>query len=525
MGETWLISVDTDRIKEFVYGSRKLRHIRAASSMLTDFDGTLKTKLAVEAGLNVIYMAGGSGVFEADSKTRVDTFKSLVLKEIAKRFDDRLSVTVVSSTFSTEAIASDLGSCFRTLAQKVRERKSNRQLDPRTLLRFPFIEICRHCGEPAVKSVVEDEDEVAVCRLCETKQLHIPHLKKSDREFLEELYGSADELFLPRDFGELAQNSGTGKSLGYIYADGNQMGNILRNLKTKSDYIVFSDTVTRAMRDSVRESILQLCPKPPSNGMVPFIPLLCGGDDLILVCLPEQALQFATIVSKTFWDKTQEGLGSLSSKGAGSPRGISLSVGVVVAPASFPILNVHEMAEQLLKNAKRKSFTYWKTHRDEESGAVDFHIMNTGYSSTIKEYRSVFGFHRSPAHEGAREAEKLACIWERPYIRADLDRMIGIGQRLARIPGSRRQELLQAILTSRQEAMTAFLRTMGRIEDESQRNALSDVFEGVPSGDRGILPWRKPAGDIAGTCWTTPLTDALEITDLVAPAHTPEEAD
>src|SRR2546423_6532466 len=74
-----LVAFDTDHIKEYVFGTDKLKEIRGASSLLDRLNRREMEEVAWNHGIQIttIYTNGGVGLFVVDSN-RAHEFKLLV---------------------------------------------------------------------------------------------------------------------------------------------------------------------------------------------------------------------------------------------------------------------------------------------------------------------------------------------------------------------------------------------------------------------------------------------------------------
>ncbi len=494
----YLISLDTDSIKEFIYSSRKLRQIRAGSFMLTRLDAALRKK-AEDLGLRTVYLAGGSGLLEGQEETQVDRFLREARQYIARETDGVASVTMVQDQV-TEAELAGAGfkRAFARLGEKLALAKSQRRSRPIADLQFPFLQACQWCGEPA--SVMAQDHEAAslpLCWLCARKDKLREEMAKQDREFL--AAAQMPQGHFPDDFQDLVGSGDSGSAMGFLYADGNGMGNILQSLETREAFRTFSETVKRAMRDAVCQAVREVFPGHPGRP-APFLPLMCGGDDLILVAAADRIFPLAMSIMKAFRDLTATGLGR--------KVGLTLSAGIVVAPASYPIAAIHDMAEQLVQSAKKLAFRKTKG-KDSPGfgGCLDFHLLYTGSAHSIEDFRRQACTLRD--RDGTTE---LAQIIERPYDLETLETAWRLAGGLAAIPARRRHELAEALTVSREEAMATFMKQAARMKPEEKRRLLK-IFEGDAQGfQRHRYPWRETAGTPP---WTTPLWDLLELADLV----------
>jgi hypothetical protein len=497
----FLVSLDTDAIKEFIYASRKLRQIRAGSYLLTRLDAALR-QMAEDHGLATIYLAGGSGLLRGEDEAQVDRFMREARRFIARETDGQASVTMVKEQ-ATPAECSGAG--FRQVFDRLKEKlvlaKAQRQAPPRADLAFPFLESCQWCGEPASQMVRDPEGaHLPVCWLCACKDQLRAEMAEKDREFLTEAEMPKAEF--PRDFQDLVGKGEAGADLGFLYADGNNMGQLLLSLQTQEAFTQFSTTLEQAMRKAVCQAAEEVFPNY-SGSHAPFVPLMCGGDDLILVAAATQIFPLTMAIMRAFHDETKTGLGR--------DAGLTLSAGVVIAPPSYPIATVHEMAEQLVASAKKRTFQVTQGQDTPGfGGCLDFHLLYTGSAHSIADFRRQACTLRS---EDGRTV--LARLVERPYTLAEFETAWRLAGGLAVLPARRRHELATALTVSREEAMATFMKQAARLKEDEKRRLL-EIFEGTggrcPPHRR---PWRDPGGQAP---WTTPLFDLLELAELAAPA-------
>src|SRR2546428_6934936 len=63
VGKRFLVALDTDHIKQYVFATDKLKEIRGASSILDDLNRREMRRIAKEVGAEKVYTNGGSGQF------------------------------------------------------------------------------------------------------------------------------------------------------------------------------------------------------------------------------------------------------------------------------------------------------------------------------------------------------------------------------------------------------------------------------------------------------------------------------
>jgi hypothetical protein len=99
-----LVAFDTDHIKEYVFGTDRLKEIRGASSLLDRLNRREMEEVARNNGIRItsIYTNGGAGLFAVDS-SRAEKFKLLVQQMYRERSKGKVSITGVVQELPDDA--------------------------------------------------------------------------------------------------------------------------------------------------------------------------------------------------------------------------------------------------------------------------------------------------------------------------------------------------------------------------------------------------------------------------------------
>ena len=188
------------------------------------------------------------------------------------------------------------------------------------------------------------------------------------------------------------------------------MGRLVQELNSVETTAAFSKIVDGCIRKACFEVLAQVCSTEIAEireavsrnpeAKLPPIPadiLLLGGDDLLVLLPAGRALPFVEAASARFEELTRTQITNwrdpttraffTDSKRLGS-QGFTLSFGVAMARANYPFYLLLDLAEQLLKNAKRAG------SEDPRRGAfwapayVDFHVVTSALSQDLDTIRS-----------------------------------------------------------------------------------------------------------------------------------------
>lgn len=288
------------------------------------------------------------------------------------------------------------------------------------------------------------------------------------------------DLETPQDLGDLVGNG----YLALIHADGNNVGGGQPGDRASAAAFFHKNRVLlrRALKDAIDGACEGL------SGFAPLVPLMLGGDDLLLVCRAAMALPLVVRLCETLHAiQEQESEGDFK---------LTLGIGVVLAKDSVPIHRLHEVAEQLASSAKRR-FRGLK-QGDRKSSVVDWAVYSSAWVGDPEEMR------RRDWVRGERDS--LRILSQRPIdvLGVGLDSLQGLlraSKKLKKAPRSQLRYLVDQLPRGRALSELAF----GELSSEA-REKLYEV--GLKE------PWLPADG-----CQVTPLLDLVEITEIGRLGH------
>jgi len=304
------------------------------------------------------------------------------------------------------------------------------------------------------------------------------------------------ELRRPKEL----ENLVGGGYLAVIHADGNGVGSGAGTGDRERARFFHRNRVL--LRRSVQKAIDTYCQAEycRTEGLAPLIPLMLGGDDLLLVCRAEIALPFVVTLC--------EELAALQTDN--NDFKLTLGVGAVIAKHTIPIHRLHEVAEQLASSAKRR---YRGFKKDEQKrSVVDWAVYSTSWVDNPAEVRR---------RDWLRGTDKdLRVLSQRPVdvlgvLGTELNTLQGLVRGAEKlvpkagkfVPGA---EQLKAAPRSQLRYLVDQL-PRGRALSELAFAELSKEAKG-PLGDIGVRePWARTQDN---TALVTPLLDLVEITEI-----------
>ena len=495
--ESWLVCFDTDRIKEYVFHTGRLKSIRGGSALLTSLDVERKKQLEGCFGKhNLVYCAGGSGAVLVDTEDEATTLAA----EIERDFRNA-TITGSTTAIALPPPAPDIADFGKRMAQASEclgaAKAAKAELG--SLPVEPYMRPCGECGQYAATTRTSDAPDTPLCDVCEKRrEWGTEEREASFKEFAgfaakqnpSHTWKTAKN---PSDLDTIGAISVPSNYIGLISLDGNQMGKCLHALGGVEHYKSFSHALEKFTKDQIFAALTRYgVPRPSeqdgnshSDTTFPFEIVLVGGDDVVLITAADIAMDIALTIATGFeGNSVRDVLAPL-----GLRDKLTMAGGVVLAHADFPLLAMHNLAEQAQKEAKKACAAGgYKT------GAIDFLVVSGGADNL--------------------EISREKLPHRRPYELTDLKKLLGYGRKFKanNFPTSQLQQMYQSMFVSEGNAQLACISALAYLAqktDKNQFSLLKQFFADFGVKDGGNLPpWddRKRNGRNVSA-----LTDLVEL--------------
>ena len=323
--------------------------------------------------------------------------------------------------------------------------------------------------------------------------------------------------------------------VGYIYADGNNMGQYIREqVKTPAGYQAFSAHVFEATEKSVYGAIAHhIHPyhyKPNAKSsrqpnqadkdpvwIHPFEIITIGGDDVLLIVPANKAVEVAQSIGENFEnillsygdryeippdiDLSQQHKAHRYSPAPVAPAKcrLSTSSGVLITAANTPIYYADKIVSQLLKSAKR----HLKALKDPENkisyygGTVDFLVLKavTMISSNIADFR------KSGLTIAPEDRQHILRLYGAPYTLHELKGLIATVRAVkdSDFPKSQMYKIRSLLERGKRTAILNYRYFRVRLEDNKQ-TLLKAKFEqawcNASTNEGNLAPWLTVKRDL-----------------------------
>ncbi len=202
-------------------------------------------------------------------------------------------------------------------------------------------------------------------------------------------------LRLPYDFEEMADQANK-NWMAVIHADGNGLGKILQKMGAKLDgksetelksaFRSFSKALDQSTINATRSAITKTFQSEKSKRgyreLLPFRPIVLGGDDLTIITRAEDALDFVHVFFKEFEEETAKNITPVLEKIEMPFQKLTVCAGISFIKTSYPFHYGYQLAERLCEQAKKDA-----RQIDDESApsCVLFYKVQSSYTSSYEE--------------------------------------------------------------------------------------------------------------------------------------------
>ena len=491
----YLVVIGVPSIKKFVFGTNRLKEIRGASALL-DHINTDETRdfLRNKAGIpetDIIFLGGGAGQFIL-SVSEIDLERYLC--DLERIYSERAKGGIRLLWGWAEYSGDNYRQARRAAESMSEEKRDELPFISCTQMHTGFVRECGSCSCIAVSLVGIDEELEPLCDVCIEKLRFEREIKRKRSEegawngflrYLKEWKGVQTQR--PGDFETIGELCAAKR--GYtavVYADGNAMGKLIKEIDDRETYRRFSETVDGAVKQACYEALYDVFFQKEEPQILPADILLLGGDDLVVYLTAESALPFAVRAASKFNEITKQRFGASEYgflKEKIGEKGLTLSVGIAYGKSHTPFSILLDQAEELLKSAKEGG------SQDESSGPyfspayIDFHISTSFNQINVADCRLN---HLELSSKGKRKIR----LYQKPYSLEDAEALLNHAQDLKNsgIPSTRLKRLGSAPALGKVNGSLECMKLYTRMPMEKRR-AIWQALDRF--GCNEIMPWDK----------------------------------
>jgi CRISPR-associated protein Cmr2 len=341
---------------------------------------------------------------------------------------------------------------------------------------------------------------------------------------------------MARDLNEIADANPQGIASGFIgviYGDGNNMGSLLKRIKTPVEYKEFASTVHATLNKAVAETLAKRLPPAPaqdkstsSETYHPFEILSVGGDDIYLFVPGGYALDIAHAIAVMVEAELQTKPGFSEGKpktqverywpGAipDTQSLVGLSCGVLLVSANTPVFFINDLVDQLLKSAKKRA----KDLRKENYHGATIDFMALKSVTMVTDNLNVWRKRTLERRPNSDSQGKILSLTARPYTLPEMAGLLATIRELKKenfdaIRGQLyqlREQLGQGELSAK--VNYRYLVANNYTSQNGNGQKLEEIIKRwLPPTEKNNAPWRSDGENRL----TTVINDLLELWDFI----------
>lgn len=536
MTDSVLVYGDTDSVKDYVFEASTLTQMRGGSQLLLNCEDEVRRIIQAYKGQGAreVYCGGGTFLFYAPTSAVEEIRKAIEAAYHSRTLTATVTVVREEGPPSIGRIAggvdgwagrlvrgfsgqTDGGFAHRValLGARLREAKTHRRCVP-FLESFSVARPCDVCGkrmatgEVVRRSIGSDnrEERLLLCPVCHRRHESGAaarggirgRFNREFRDFLSEA-GDGQTVQAPDLDGLVA---GARRSyVALLYADGNDIGDLLGHLSTETEYATVSLALHHATRQALFSALLEVCtPDLRRRRYWPFEIVNIGGDDITVLIEGAYAWRVGVAFLRAFEDLVRKEVETRLGRWPGGWPDVTACIGIAVADVRYPVRYLFRLAQDLLRSAKRLA----KQDRSRPRSCLDFLWLPDPIAS--EEVEPLM----------ARYRTRDCSLTARPYTLPQAEELLKLALVASRWPRSRRHQWAQVLERGVLAAANFVLYSVARCRDAQEREKLTDFLRrvGALSGTSSNVPgsfwgWRSDA-----RLYQTALLDVLELAEMVA---------
>ncbi len=371
----YLYGASVQGIQDFIFKTNKLKEIIGASEIVKSFDDLdLEVQFNLSQKPTIFLQAAGNIRCEFSN---TEDLEKVALKFPKYVMQKAYGITISQAVVKYDENENDFNNVVSKLIEKIKiqRNKASIPLD----MHFSILEQSPRTGR---SSKLLNKDEI--------NQKNEEREKKKDIGTVQKI--KAFEKLANKDYKnqifDIEKISNDNNKIAVIHADGNGLGNIVKD-KKKDELVSFSEDLKRNTKDSFDIALKEIKSKK-------YRKIILGGDDLTFICDASYALEFTQKFMEEFEKQT----------------GLTACAGVAFCNEKYPMHYALNLAEDLCSEAKTHTKKVFKKEKVPPSCLMFHNIQSSAVKDfdkfiedelTIKDKRLDF----APYYLNAKEQPKI----------------------------------------------------------------------------------------------------------------------
>lgn len=514
------VCYDLKGIQAFIFQIPRLRYIVGGSALIDIFDReTVPEKIRVP-GTTWIFSGGGRGAFSCQDDSSADKLERRLVEE-AHRIGASIAIGRSAEYTAAATGADKVYPCLPRADE----------LDGHPCSASGLYPVRRGGEHPLVRARIFARGERVFRRFEDALLPSVDHPVVRAAGALEFFHDVSPDDAKDDDAIAGARALGGRNRWAVIAMDGNDMGLQFRNVHdarmSETDRLEWLRAASAALDKTTRSACaaglasvlaewaqdlegVEAAKRRDGTLVLPFRPLILGGDDLLVLCHPAHAFRFVEEACRKFreaakqandrWRK-QRNLDLWPATGGI----LTVSAGILFCPVSLPLHTAATYADSLLALAKERG----RRERSSTPGlpapaCVDWESITSGLVDHPKESR------RRDWTFLDQDIDEIVSLTRRPYLVDDLEGLRSLAKRFRNVPNSIRHEATQALRQAYWERKAWIARVA-----KHQKAFAEALAEPDPTKPKAILKSRWVVQTPKDGGKPVRSTDILDVLDLL----------
>ena len=407
------VFIDTMSIQKYIFSSNSLKENIGASYLVKQLFEDLKSKFK-----NYSYIGGGNALLYFDNKGEATNAMKEWSKNVLKEYPGIKPIIVIDDNFDENKYSQSR----YNLVKKIFKQK-NESVPITTINSFGFNAECHRSGLSAEVYSEHIDDKRYISSQSYTK---IKASEKADKERQNEFKDIVGEKIFPNELDQLGSTKGENIHISVIHIDGNEIGNLIKNINSEQELKRFSLSLGEATKNSFKNMLKQMLKDWKEikkelrikDNNLPIRPIIIGGDDITFVCDSRLGLYFTYHFIKNFENQK-------ICKG----HNITACGGISIIKTKYPFYRGYTIAEELCSNAKKE-----RKNMKINDSLIDFNISFGGLGGNLEEIRE----------KNYRSADNKK-LYRRPYTLDEVPKLLKSIKELNSLPKSKIKKLREVL--------------------------------------------------------------------------------
>ncbi len=358
-------------IQSFIFQTNELKDIAGASELVEKICTDYFTEF-VGRGQLLVNAAGNIKCIFNDEET---------CRRAVREFPKKVMTSAPGITISEAVVKMDSTMDFEEAVELLEQRLRSQRNKPFASITTGFmgIERSRKTGLPAVR--VDGDEYVDMATEKKRKNSQLKNSESTVQSLIKKAFDISEVEEKCIAF-QLEKMVDINNWLAVIHADGNGLGHVVskigRNGKLLKSFSEGLDEATTIASRKAYSDVLKSEKYRPVDNVIPFRPVVLGGDDMTMICRADLAVDYTRFFLSHFEKETETLMSNLHKVDPTMDVSyLTACAGIAFVKASYPFYYGYQLAETLCERAKKDA--------DRKASCLMYHKVQSSFVENYDE--------------------------------------------------------------------------------------------------------------------------------------------